>query len=137
MPDLKCNGVYRDTMDKNVACVVFNRALTDDELRKIHDAVRSALQPDPDTKVVRLHDGQPQTESGVPSKGLIHAVEQTLELARSGQLQSLWGTGFTSDGLRFVVKGGKHDNIYEMAGALTFLGEEYRDTVFDTNNRKD
>lgn len=102
------------------------------EQKRLHEERAAA-----DTqKVVRLHDGQPQQEPGVPSQGLIGALTQTLELAQSGRLQALWGTGFTSDGLRFVVKGGRHEDVYQMAGAIAFLGDEYRDEVL-TKNRKD
>lgn len=140
MTDLKCNGLYRMPNERYpVVEMRLTREPTDDELRKIHDAVRSALNPsEPATpsKVVRLHDGQPQQEPGVPSQGLISALTQTLELAQSGRLQALWGTGFTSDGLRFVLKGGRHEDVYQMAGAIAFLGDEYRDEVL-TKNRKD
>lgn len=136
MTDLKCYGVVRQFDGRDMLTFNLSREPTDDELRKIHDAVRSALnppEPEAPSKVVRLHDGQPQPEPGVPSQGLISALTHTLELAQSGRLQALWGTGFTSDGLRFVVKGGKHEDVYQMAGAIAFLGDEYRDEVLTKN----
>jgi len=70
-------------------------------------------------------NGLPKTEFRAPDDGLISAVENALEVARSGKLQSLVATGFTDDGMRFSLFGGHHENLYEMLGSINWLEHEY------------
>jgi hypothetical protein len=70
--------------------------------------------------------------SAEPRPGLISALEETLEAARRGDLQSFVGTGFTADGKRYTMHGGTiHQNVYEMLGAINWLGQEYIDRTLD------
>ncbi|TBE67421.1 hypothetical protein [Rhizobium ruizarguesonis] len=62
---------------------------------------------------------------GEPRDGMIKALEDLLEMAKAGQLQSFIGTGFVSDGGRVSFWGGHHENVYEMLGALSWLQHEY------------
>lgn len=78
------------------------------------------------TNVVRM-DGTEKPEHGAPNKCVIGACEKALEKAKSGELQSIIGTGFTADGMRFSFWGGGHDNVYEMTGSLEWLKSEYMD----------
>ena len=59
-----------------------------------------------------------------PNQALIRAVEDILESARSGELQSFMATGFRSDGLRMSCIF-PHTNVYEVVGSLEFLKAEY------------
>ena len=65
----------------------------------------------------------PQTE---PKADLIAALEDILEDAKSGYLQSVFITGFNSDGLRmsYICQ---HTNVYEVVGSIEFLKQEYMD----------
>ena len=42
--DLAARGVSRDPVDERTISVAFNRALTDDELRWLHDHLRHGIQ---------------------------------------------------------------------------------------------
>lgn len=82
-------------------------------------------------KVVRL-DGRPTLPPGEPDPNLVAGIQGMLELAQSGQLRSLAATGFCADGNRMAVWGGDlYRNVYEMAGALRWLGRQYEDRVLD------
>lgn len=59
-----------------------------------------------------------------PNKALIKALEDILESARSGELQSFFATGFRADGLRMSCMF-PHHNVYEVVGAIEFLKAEY------------
>lgn len=76
------------------------------------------------TNVVNLA-GEPVRAPGEPNPALIRAIEQMLEEARSGTLQSFIGTGFLADGDRMSIWCDSHDNVWEMAGALYWLQHEY------------
>jgi len=76
------------------------------------------------TNVVTL-DGLPKPEFGAPDEGLIACIEDLLERAKSGRLQSFVGTGWTSDGLRCTLLYDTHDDTYQMLGALAWLQAEY------------
>lgn len=80
--------------------------------------------------VVPLFPGESPPSLGEPSEMLIQALEEALEMARAGRLQSFWGTGFTSDGCRFAVSipGGTQD-VFQVLGAIQWLGHEYVQTV--------
>lgn len=78
------------------------------------------------SKVVGLNgQAPPPALTGEPSEALIEMLEDTLEMARSGQLQSFIGTGFVKDGNRLAVWGPDHLNVYEMMGSLAWLQHEY------------
>ena len=62
---------------------------------------------------------------GEPRSELIGVLENLLERAKSGQLQSFVGTGFCSDGSRAAVWCDTHENVYEMLGALSWIEHEY------------
>lgn len=74
--------------------------------------------------VVSLN-GSRVADKGEPNQVLIERLENLLERARSGQVQSFIGTGFTSDGSRVALWTDHHDNVYEMLGALSWLQHEY------------
>lgn len=74
---------------------------------------------------------KPLPEIGEPNQRLIEGLEQLLNLAKTGQLQSFWGVGFLDNGLRAKCQGGYHKNAVEFYGALTWLAEEYRDVSMD------
>lgn len=59
-----------------------------------------------------------------PNKAMIQALEDILESARSGELQSLFATGFRADGLRMSCMF-PHHNVYEVVGSIEFLKAEY------------
>jgi hypothetical protein len=61
-----------------------------------------------------------------PNQALVQALEDILESARSGRLQSFMATGFLSDGLRMSCIF-PHTNVYEVVGSLEFLKAEYMD----------
>lgn len=74
--------------------------------------------------VVGINGARP-AQVGEPKADVIGVLENLLERARSGQVQSFIGTGFCSDGCRITVFSGDHENIYEMLGALSWLEHEY------------
>lgn len=61
-----------------------------------------------------------------PNQALIKALEDILESAKSGELQSFLATGFRADGLRMSCIF-PHTNVYEVVGSLEFLKAEYMD----------
>jgi hypothetical protein len=63
----------------------------------------------------------------VPNRAMIDGLEQLLEMAKSGQLQSFIGTGFTFECLRVSHWSDFHDDIYQMLGSLEWLKAEYID----------
>jgi hypothetical protein len=81
-------------------------------------------------------NGKRPSQLGEPRQGLIEALADALEMAKSGRLQSFIGTGFTADGNRLACWGGHHENVYEMIGAINWLEHEYvarqTETVFTT-----
>ena len=79
-------------------------------------------------KIVGLFGNRP-SQLGEPRAELIKCLESLLERARTGHLQSFIGTGFVSDGARLSVFVDLHENVYEMLGALAWLGHEYADRV--------
>ena len=62
---------------------------------------------------------------GDPQPALISALEQALEKARTGQLQSFIGTGFTSGGETLAVWVDTHPDVHQMLGSLAWLQHEY------------
>jgi hypothetical protein len=60
-----------------------------------------------------------------PNAGLIAALQDLLNMAETGQLQSFVGTGFTRDGLRAATWADFHSDVYQMLGALAWLQAEY------------
>lgn len=63
--------------------------------------------------------------SAEPNASLVAGLEQLVEMAKSGQLQSFIGTGFTVDGLRVAHWSNFHDDVYQMLGSLAWLQAEY------------
>lgn len=76
------------------------------------------------TNIVSL-TGKPVPQAAEPNADLIRGLEQLLAMAKEGDLQSFWGSGFTATGARVTAKGGYHNNVIEFAGALAWLQEEY------------
>jgi hypothetical protein len=75
---------------------------------------------------VRVFPGVSNPEDvGQPVAELIEVLEKALAMAKSGQLQCYIGTGFTCDHLRLATWCDRHENVYEMAGALAWLQAEY------------
>jgi len=74
--------------------------------------------------VVALHGGI-RVATGKPNEALVKGLEQMLGMAKTGQLQSFIGTGFTVDGLRASTWADYHDNVYQMLGGLEWLKYEY------------
>ena len=73
--------------------------------------------------------GEKPALAGEPNAELIGVVENLLERAKSGQLQSLVATGFCSDGARLSIFSAGDHNVYEMLGAINWLEHEYVDRV--------
>lgn len=69
-----------------------------------------------------------------PNEGLVSALEQLLEMARTGQLQSYIGTGFTVDGLRATTWCNNHDDVCQMLGSIAWLQHEYVERTTASNN---
>lgn len=69
----------------------------------------------------------PRVASPMPgiNQPLVELLRSLLESAESGHLQSFVGTGFQADGMRVAAWCDTHENVYEMAGALTWLQFEY------------
>lgn len=78
---------------------------------------------------VRSINGEAVPQLGEPNQGVIGAIEKLLEMAKSGQLQSFIGTGFTAQSERVSIWSGHHPNVHEMLGALAWLQHEFVDRV--------
>jgi hypothetical protein len=65
------------------------------------------------------------SKAGQPRESLVELLTNILERAKSGELQSFIGCGFTKDGLRLAVWHATHENVYEMLGSLAWLQHEY------------
>lgn len=76
------------------------------------------------TNVIAL-PGAMAPSQGQPVPQLIQMLELLIEKAKTGELQSLIGTGFTSNRKRMSVWVDLHDNVYEQLGALELLKLEY------------
>ena len=76
------------------------------------------------SNVIGFRGGVP-SQLGEPRQELIDVLENLLERAKTGQLQSLIATGFISDGGRISAWADTHENAYEMLGALAWLEHEY------------
>lgn len=61
----------------------------------------------------------------VPHQPLIDNLKDLLARAEAGELQSFIGTGFMADGRRLSSWCDRHENVYEMHGALAWLTAEY------------
>lgn len=77
--------------------------------------------------------GRVPTQLGEPNPALISMLEDTLEKARSGHLQSFIGTGFVSDGARLALWADAHENVYEMLGSIAWLQHEYVQRQVEAN----
>lgn len=76
------------------------------------------------SNVTALH-ANVSVPSGQPNEALIDALEQLLAMAKSGQLQSYIGSGFTCDGLRVSTWCDFHDDVYQFLGSMEWLKAEY------------
>lgn len=78
------------------------------------------------SNVVGIDGGAPPARlTGAPNPGLVCALEDMVEMARRGELQSFIGTGFVADGARLAIWFNSHPNAYEMLGAIAWLEHEY------------
>ena len=68
-----------------------------------------------------------------PNPNLIRAVEDILESAKSGELQSFFATGFRADGLRMACIF-PHTNVYEVVGAIEMLKMGYIENWTESHN---
>ena len=57
----------------------------------------------------------------IPNRAIIQNLEELLELAKEGKLQSFIGCGFMSDGCRLSSWGDFHSNFMEEFGSLNWL----------------
>lgn len=69
-----------------------------------------------------------------PNLALIKMLSEALKMAKSGQLQSYIGTGFTHDGLRLSTWGNFHDDVYQMLGSLNWMAHEYVNRMTEEKN---
>jgi hypothetical protein len=76
------------------------------------------------SNVAPLHEGI-KVHEGKPNEALVAELKIMLDSAERGHLQSLIGTGFTSDGLRYSCWCDFHDNRYQMLGSLQWICAEY------------
>ncbi len=60
-----------------------------------------------------------------PNQALIAALKDILSDAESGRLQSFFGAGFLSDGLRMSCVINTHPNVYEVVGSIEMLKQDY------------
>lgn len=74
--------------------------------------------------VVGINGHQPSV-LGEPRSELVSVLENLLNRARTGQLQSFIGCGFTATGERCAAWIDTHENVYEMLGSLAWLQHEY------------
>lgn len=74
-------------------------------------------------------------QASEPDEDLVRIIEEVLEMARSGQLRSFIGTGFTAEGQRLAVWNYLNAEAYEMMGAITWLQHEFADRVHERTNR--
>lgn len=77
------------------------------------------------SNVTALHGATVPTTQ--PNEALIGAIEQLLAMAKSGQLQSYIGSGFTHDGLRVATWCDFHDDVYQVVGSMEWMKAEYLD----------
>ncbi len=69
--------------------------------------------------------GERPPELAEPNESLVRALSDLLEMAKIGRLQSLVATGFTEEGNRLALWCDVHPDVYQMLGALSWLGHEY------------
>jgi hypothetical protein len=70
--------------------------------------------------------GERPSQLGEPRDDLIGVLENLLDRARSGELQSVVATGLTSEGLRMSAFGGTYrEDVYSMLGGVVWLQHEY------------
>lgn len=65
-------------------------------------------------------------QPGAPNGDLIQSLEQLLDLAKKGELQSFVGVGFASNEDRVTMWEDVHPNTWEMSGAIGALHDEYK-----------
>lgn len=74
---------------------------------------------------VHFLNGKKPTQLGEPRQELIGVLENLLERAKSGELQSFLGVGFTAAGLRACAWIDLHEDVYAMLGSIEWLKAEY------------
>lgn len=89
----------------------------------------------PPQKVVPITGTTLPRRLGEPRQALIECLEDALARARSGELQSFIGTGFTSDNMRYHLYCDWHENTFQMLGALAALEHEYYTRVSRENGQ--
>lgn len=77
------------------------------------------------SNVKSICNGAVVPELGAPNEQLIAMLKDVLAMAETGELQSFVGTGFTTDKQRVAVWADYHPDVYQMAGAVTWLQAEY------------
>lgn len=80
---------------------------------------------------IRIFPGAaPPTAASQPKhEALCRVLRDMLAMAETGELQSLFATGFMRDGARLTLRGGHHRNIYEVVGAIEWLKVEFASKV--------
>lgn len=76
------------------------------------------------SNVVSL-SGKDHPATGQPRPVLVELLEDMVAKARSGELQSFIGAGFTSDGGRISLWCEGEPHVYAMLGSLAWLQHEY------------
>ena len=69
--------------------------------------------------------GEHPPELGVPQENLVRMLEDMVEMAKSGRLQSFIATGFTHEGNRLGMWFDTHPDVYQMLGSIAWLQHEY------------
>lgn len=69
--------------------------------------------------------GERPAQHGEPNGMLVRILEDMLDMARQGRLQSFVATGYTLEGNRLALWADAHENCFEMLGAIAALQGEY------------
>ncbi len=72
-------------------------------------------------------------ESAEPNEALIAGLEGLVEQARSGQLQTFIGCGFSSDGLLIEYIGDFGSSMFKTLGGLEWLVDSYKESCREKN----
>lgn len=90
VPDVVARGVVRDTSDPTgrTMYVLFDRAMSDDEMRDWHDGI-NALHPASPLGAVTLAEVNALVEAGVAKDPVGRYIDELVNMHRSGQLITL------------------------------------------------
>lgn len=74
-----------------------------------------------------VHNLRTDSELGnpEPNENIIKALEELLDMAKDGRLQSYIGTGYLNDGLSMTTWLDYHADIFQMLGSLEWLKIRY------------